>query len=286
MTYRLTDGLGSTINLCDAEGAVLVTDAYDAFGGIRSQTGTSANYWQFTGEQRDGESGFDYLRARYYDPELGRFLSQDPVREGSNYYSYALGNPVSFSDPSGKAAWVTPWEGATYADTLLFFIAQVQVEAGEHIDEGLFEYFESSGAMGVLLIYGPIERCYHDFALCSVRNGFVVPWLPEPSPDPLALYVCQLGLDDCRSAKVCQYSGCTYHEDEAASAICRMRYCCVVDCADNLPLTPPWQCGLGIFNLFLGAGALATTPEIGGWGAAFGVGGIFTGTVLTYDSCI
>ncbi|HLG10663.1 MAG TPA: RHS repeat-associated core domain-containing protein, partial [Dehalococcoidia bacterium] len=74
LTYRLTDGVGSTVNLCDSSGNVLVTYAYDAFGAIRSQTGTSSNYWKFTGEQRDSESGFDYLRARYYDPEVGRFI--------------------------------------------------------------------------------------------------------------------------------------------------------------------------------------------------------------------
>jgi RHS repeat-associated protein len=99
MTYRLTDGLGSTVNLCDASGNVLVTYAYDAFGGIRSQTGSSNNYWQFTGEQRDSESGFDYLRARYYDPETGRFLGQDPLGGG---YAYALNNPANFVDASGK----------------------------------------------------------------------------------------------------------------------------------------------------------------------------------------
>jgi RHS repeat-associated protein len=98
MTYRLTDGLGSTVNLCDASGSVLVTYAYDAFGAIRSQTGSSANYWQFTGEQRDEESGFDYLRARYYDPEVGRFLGQDPAGGG---YAYSLNNPANLTDPTG-----------------------------------------------------------------------------------------------------------------------------------------------------------------------------------------
>jgi RHS repeat-associated protein len=52
-----------------------VTYTYDAFGGIRSQSSFSANYHLFTGEQRDAESGFDFLRARHYDPAVGRFLS-------------------------------------------------------------------------------------------------------------------------------------------------------------------------------------------------------------------
>ena len=56
---------------------------YDVFGGIRTQSGSSANYWLFTGEQRDGDSELYYLRARYYDPAIGRFLSQDPVPQSA-----------------------------------------------------------------------------------------------------------------------------------------------------------------------------------------------------------
>jgi RHS repeat-associated protein len=101
LTYRLTDGLGSTVNLCDASGNVLVTYAYDAFGGIRSQSSFSANYHLFTGEQRDAESGFDYLRARYYDPEVGRFLSEDLLGNG---YPYGANNPANMVDPFGLLA--------------------------------------------------------------------------------------------------------------------------------------------------------------------------------------
>jgi RHS repeat-associated protein len=98
MTYRLTDGLGSTMNLCDASGNELVTYAYDVFGALRSQTGSSDNDRLFTGEQRDEESGYDYLRARYYDPEVGRFLSSDPLGGG---YPYGANNPANLVDPSG-----------------------------------------------------------------------------------------------------------------------------------------------------------------------------------------
>ncbi len=53
----------------------------------RSQTGSSTNQWLFTGEQRDVDSSFYCLRARYYDPAIGRFLTWDPVAS-KNRYTY------------------------------------------------------------------------------------------------------------------------------------------------------------------------------------------------------
>jgi RHS repeat-associated protein len=83
---------------------------YDVFGAIRVQTGTSENHWLFTGEQRDSESGLYYLRARYYDPETGRFLTADPFPGylskplTHNSYIYALSNPCIYVDPTGYAS--------------------------------------------------------------------------------------------------------------------------------------------------------------------------------------
>jgi RHS repeat-associated protein len=101
----MTGGL-ATANLCDQTGAVLVSYTYDAFGAVRSQSAASDNYWLFAGEQRDEESGLDYLRARYYDPETGRFLSLDPLASG---YVYANNNPVNLVDPSGLVSVCTDW---------------------------------------------------------------------------------------------------------------------------------------------------------------------------------
>ncbi len=99
-TYFLYDGLGSTTGLTDGSGNNPVSYSYDVFGAIRTQTGTSSNYWLFAGEQRDGDSGYIYLRARYYDPSIGRFITNDPLGEG-NGYSYVLNNPVYLVDPYG-----------------------------------------------------------------------------------------------------------------------------------------------------------------------------------------
>ena len=106
-TYFLHDGLGSVTDLTDINANVTATYSYDVFGAIRTQTGSSSNHWLFTGEQRDSESNFYYLRARYYDPAIGRFLGRDPLGEG-NGYSYVSNNPVNLTDPSGLSASL--WE--------------------------------------------------------------------------------------------------------------------------------------------------------------------------------
>ncbi len=72
---------------------------YDAFGNV--QTETNPNPFGYCGEYFDQETGFIYLRNRYYDPTIGRFTQEDPIRDGSNWYAYCANNPTSFVDPLG-----------------------------------------------------------------------------------------------------------------------------------------------------------------------------------------
>ena len=73
----LPDGLGSTADVRDGNGNAVASYTYDVFG-VPTQTGSSNNYFEFAGEQLDSESGYDCLRARYYDPVVGRLLGEDP----------------------------------------------------------------------------------------------------------------------------------------------------------------------------------------------------------------
>ena len=56
---------------------------------------------RYCGEYTDTESGLIYLRNRYYDPSIGRFITEDPIRDGSNWYIYCDNNPVMYVDPLG-----------------------------------------------------------------------------------------------------------------------------------------------------------------------------------------
>ena len=91
----------------NSSGALTDTYTYTPYGKLSSHEGTSENSFLFTGEQYDPEAGLYYLRARYYSPELARFLSRDTF-EGTltdplsqNRYLYARGNPAVYVDPSG-----------------------------------------------------------------------------------------------------------------------------------------------------------------------------------------
>jgi RHS repeat-associated protein len=100
--YPLFDGVGSVAALTDATGAAVGRVRYSAFG-VPQSSGVTENAVSFTGHQFDVATGLVYARARYYDPTLGRFLSQDP-EWAVNPYVYALDAPLEFTDPTGRAA--------------------------------------------------------------------------------------------------------------------------------------------------------------------------------------
>jgi RHS repeat-associated protein len=104
-SYYEADGLGSITSLSNSSGALANTYTYDSFGNPTASSGTIANPLRYTAREYDSETSLYYYRARYYDPQIGRFIGQDPVRFGSgvNFYAYVDGNPLSFTDPFGLA---------------------------------------------------------------------------------------------------------------------------------------------------------------------------------------
>ena len=110
-TYHF-DSRGSTVAITDEQGNITDTFAYDTYGKVIGRTGTSDVIFQYNG--RDGvitePNGLIYMRARYYSPELRRFINADIVAgtisdsTSLNRYAYVNGNPVSFVDPFGLSA--------------------------------------------------------------------------------------------------------------------------------------------------------------------------------------
>ena len=88
--------------MTDSTGTVVKSYTYDAFGVEESIDSSDTNPFRYCGEYYDSEIEQIYLRARYYDPSLGRFTQQDPAMEdGYNWYVYCSNNPVNFWDPWG-----------------------------------------------------------------------------------------------------------------------------------------------------------------------------------------
>jgi RHS repeat-associated protein len=104
------DGLGSVIGFTDAKGILQGAYAYDAWGNtVLSVTDVGTrNKFRFTGQALDPGTGLYFLRARYYDSSVGRFINKDPLAT-PNRYSYSSNNPVLLTDPSGMYSFSDFW---------------------------------------------------------------------------------------------------------------------------------------------------------------------------------
>jgi len=98
----IADALASVLALVDASGNLTTQYSYDPFGGTTVYGSLSGNSFQYTGRENDA-NGLYYYRARYYNPTIGRFISEDPIGSGgtTNAYAYVHNNPLNFLDPLG-----------------------------------------------------------------------------------------------------------------------------------------------------------------------------------------
>jgi RHS repeat-associated protein len=108
-SFYSLDGHGSVRQLTNESGVVTDTYTFDAFGKLIAQTGSTSNPYLYAGERFDADLGIYHLRARYYNPDRGRFMSMDPypgeIDEplSLHKYLYANGDAANMIDPSGLA---------------------------------------------------------------------------------------------------------------------------------------------------------------------------------------
>ena len=103
LAYLHSDALGSIVRHTSSTGTSISSTTYNPWGDVSS--GPPAGF-AFTGREGDAETGLYYYRARYYDPRLGQFISEDELGRdtGTNLYAYVSGRVTLATDPSGYAA--------------------------------------------------------------------------------------------------------------------------------------------------------------------------------------
>ena len=100
--YYFNNAHGDVTALLDGRGEIVNRYKYDAFGNTVEAVEKVHNRFRYAGEQFDPVTGQYYLRARFYNPVIGRFTQEDTYRgDGLNLYAYVQNNPVKYVDPSG-----------------------------------------------------------------------------------------------------------------------------------------------------------------------------------------
>jgi RHS repeat-associated protein len=171
--YYLQDHLGSSVGLANASGSITDSSSYDSFG---NPTNTSfPSRYRFTGREFDTTTGIQYSRARFYDPGIGRFTSEDPIgfRGGDvNLYGYVRNEPFRHKDPHGLDILVIengPTGDNPFGHTALAISGR-----------GLITYGNADPAVdGRNLIGGPVSDYLSREA--SRRNSklYIIPTTPE-----------------------------------------------------------------------------------------------------------
>jgi len=157
--------------LTDSSGNLTEQTSYDSFG--NATTNLSTRY-QFTGREYDNFTGLYFYRARWYDLNLGRFISEDPIGFAGgdiNLYGYVGNNPIQYKDPTGKIWHIVAGAGAG-AGISLFFNAIEQLLSGCKFDWRSFANAGISGGIaGGLTAAFPVNGILLNATVGGVVNG-------------------------------------------------------------------------------------------------------------------
>ena len=191
-SYYEADGLNSVTSLTTGAGSLAQSYTFDSFGKLIGSSGSVINPFLYSGREFDSETGLYYYRARYYDPNSGRFLSEDPIQFESNdlnLYRYALGSPVNLGDPYGQDAGAIA-AGASVSVTTT--VTVVSIEGTSTYGPVLPLIAGGSGAgaeagpigalAGIIAVTGAYDA--HELHLLCIAYGLCADNNPNPNPGP------------------------------------------------------------------------------------------------------
>ena len=171
--YYIYNGQGDVSILTDNSGTTIADYTFDAYGN-QQQENTVYNPFGYRGEYTDSESGLIYLRARMYDPETGRFINEDPIKDGYNWYIYCAGNPVMFVDPSGLIIKLS--KDATTEHKKQYEVA-INYLKGSKTAQKLIEKLEKSNVVFTVMFVDSSKNSQYEYAtnniIWSNRGGLV-----------------------------------------------------------------------------------------------------------------
>jgi RHS repeat-associated protein len=196
ISYYGTDGHGSTRFLANTSGVITDTYTYDAYGNLIASTGSTPNNYLYCGQQWDSDLGFYYNRARYLNPNTGRFWTLD-THEGDNTdplslhkYLYCQGNPIDGIDPKGHDDMVDMLCSMAINSTLQSMAMPVISSAvstvggqalsaciPQNVEQGLETLSPDAIELGVSgSVSGPLGKTPFGF---TSGGGFEVLWSPH-----------------------------------------------------------------------------------------------------------
>ncbi len=197
VSYYGYDAGGSVRELLNATGAITDTYSYDAFGNTVAQTGSTVNQVLYRGEQFDAGLGIYYLRARYYVPRTGRFLTADKYEGGEtdscdcltvkakavylgahHLFEYSAADPVGRIDPTGQAnilEWGLTKLGFSAEAVELISVAHETFTSICVGTELMAQALGNGGHEGALYTFEQLPAILH--ATCAVLGAGLIPAL-------------------------------------------------------------------------------------------------------------
>ncbi|MDC7224243.1 MAG: hypothetical protein PQJ60_10920, partial [Spirochaetales bacterium] len=178
-----TDHVNSTVLMTDADGEIVWSGDVSPFGdySVIDSEEYEALGLKFTGKDMDEDVGLYYFNARWYDADTGRFVTEDPIRDGLNWYGYVSNNPLIYIDPTGlewtfnEENWT--WSASESTDLLIDLVEQAGFDSWEQAAEagGIRDRYGDDGSwlggdsIVGLEIAAPLD--YYKASFFSIESG-------------------------------------------------------------------------------------------------------------------